>query len=85
MTHIESVARELHLRLSPFGPVRRLDGFAAVSKEAAQGAALIADGLAGGAHEPLTTILGIREAGGTVLDHLYVISPDAARRRHGLS
>lgn len=85
MTHIESVARELHLRLSPFGPVRRLDGFAAVSKEAAQGAALIADGLAGGAHEPLTTILGIREAGGTVFDHLYVISPDAARRRLGLS
>jgi predicted butyrate kinase (DUF1464 family) len=84
LARIESVARELHRRLSPFGPVRRLEGFARVSKEAAQGAALIADGLAGGTNEALTTTLGLREAGGTVLDHLYVISPDAARHRLGL-
>jgi hypothetical protein len=29
--------------------------------------------------------LRIREATGTVLDHLYVISPDDARRRLGLT
>lgn len=81
----EPLVRELHRRLSPFGPVHRLEGFARVAKEAAQGAALIADGLAGGANEPLTTVLGIREACGTVLDHLYLVSPDAARRRLGLS
>jgi hypothetical protein len=28
--------------------------------------------------------MGLREAAGTVLDHLHVISPEAARRRHGL-
>ena len=51
--------------------VRTLRGFAAASKQGAQGAALIADGLAGGASAPLVDALGIREARGTVLDHLY--------------
>jgi predicted butyrate kinase (DUF1464 family) len=45
----------------------------------------LADGLAGGAHQRLVDRLGIREAKGTVLDHLYFISPAAARRRLGLS
>lgn len=62
-----------------------LDGFAAVSKHAAQGAAILADGLAGGAAAAIVERLGIREASGTVLDHLYVISPDAAKRRLGLA
>jgi predicted butyrate kinase (DUF1464 family) len=61
-----------------------LTGFASVSKQAAQGAALIADGLAGGGSSALVNVLGIREARGTVLDYLYVISPDAARRRLGI-
>jgi predicted butyrate kinase (DUF1464 family) len=61
-----------------------LRGFATVAKQAAQGAALVADGLAGGASAPLVEVLGIRQASGTVLDHLYVISPDAARRRLGI-
>ena len=65
------------------GTVHVLAGFAAVAKHAAQGAALIADGLAGGTATALVERLGIREATGTVLDYLYVISPDAARRRIG--
>ena len=64
--------------------VHLLTGFARVSKQAAQGAALLADGLAGGASAPLVDALGIREASGTVLDHLYVISPVAARARLGI-
>ncbi len=79
-----SVVRELHLRLSPIAPVRRLHGYASVAKEAAQGAALIADGLAGGRHAVLTDVMGIRDANGTVLDHLRIISPDVALRRLGL-
>jgi predicted butyrate kinase (DUF1464 family) len=67
------------------GPIRVLQGFAQVAKQGAQGAALIADGLAGGAHQALVDRLRIREATGTVLDHLYVISPDDARRRLGLT
>jgi predicted butyrate kinase (DUF1464 family) len=84
VTRDEDVARELRRRLSPYGAVRRLEGFARTSKEAAQGAALIADGLAGGRHAALTDVMALREAAGTVLDHLYVITPDAARQRLGL-
>lgn len=63
----------------------RLEGFAPGVKQGAQGAALVADGLAGGAHAALVARLGIRDAWGTVLDHLRVIDPDDARRRLGLA
>jgi predicted butyrate kinase (DUF1464 family) len=64
--------------------VHVLAGFASVARQAAQGAALIADGLAGGRSAELVDALGIREARGTVLDHLHVISPAAARARLGI-
>jgi predicted butyrate kinase (DUF1464 family) len=70
--------------LDEFGEVRTLAGFAARAKQGAQGAALVADGLSGGRHRRMVERLGIREATGTVLDHLYFISPAAARRRLGL-
>ena len=62
-----------------------LTGFASVAKQAAQGAALLADGLAGGKSAALVDAMGIREARGTVLDHLYVISPAQARVRLGIA
>ena len=65
--------------------VRLLDGIASISKHAAQGAALMADGLAGGATAAVVERLGLRAARGTVLDALTVITPDAARRRLGMS
>jgi predicted butyrate kinase (DUF1464 family) len=71
-------------RLNGGATVHLLSGFAPLAKQAAQGAALIADGLAGGQHAALVTTLGIRDAAGTALDHLYVISPAAARARLGL-
>ena len=80
----ETLAARL-ARLVPGVPVRTLAGFARVAKEAAQGAALIADGLAGGRHAALVEALGIREASGTVLDHLHVITPAAARQRLGIA
>jgi predicted butyrate kinase (DUF1464 family) len=48
-------------------------------KHAAQGAALIANGLAGGPLAPLVDSLRLRDAGGTVLDHLT--GPRAAEVR----
>ena len=71
-------------RLRQVAPVHRLQGFARVAKEAAQGAALIADGLVGGAHTAVVESLAIRDAAGTVLDHLYVITREQARQRLGL-
>ena len=65
--------------------VTPLHGFADAATHAAQGAALLADGLCGGTAAPLVDALGIRDARGTVLDHLYVITPEAARRRLGLT
>jgi predicted butyrate kinase (DUF1464 family) len=64
--------------------IRMLEGFGAGAKQGAQGAALIADGLAGGTHRELVERLRLREAEGTVLDNLYAISPAQARLRLGL-
>ena len=58
------------------------DGLAYLAwvKQAAQGAALLADGLAGGRLAGLVDHLRLREAGGTCLDGL--VHPRAAQLRH---
>jgi predicted butyrate kinase (DUF1464 family) len=58
--------------LASVAPVR---GAQAV-KSAARGAALLADGLAGGRHAPLVDRLRLREARGGVLDHLRMYGAD---------
>jgi len=85
LARVEPLARAIRERLAAFAPTRLLEGFAHTAKEGAQGAALIADGLAGGANRELVERLGIREAQGSVLDHLYVVPREHARRRLGLS
>jgi predicted butyrate kinase (DUF1464 family) len=78
------IRERLEAHLADVGLVRLLTGFATQAKQGAQGAALMADGLAGGPHGPLVDRLRIREARGTVLDHLVVVSPADARRRLGI-
>ena len=78
----DAVQRQLASVL-PHASVRHLGGFAEGTSHAAQGAALIADGLAGGSMAPIVDRLGIRDASGTVLDHLHVIDRSAARARLG--
>src|SRR5207244_3786286 len=78
----EEFARRLSASVDT--PVHVHRGFAADAKQAAQGAALIADGLAGGRFAPLVESLGIRDGSGTALDYLYVVDRAAARRRLGL-
>lgn len=80
LSHVEEIARALTERLSGLAPVRRLTGFTPDCKEGAQGAALLADGLAGGPHRTLVEALRLKEARGTLLDHLYV--DGSARIRH---
>jgi predicted butyrate kinase (DUF1464 family) len=59
--------------LDRFGPVARLPALpGAWVKHAAQGAALLADGLAGGRHAELVESLHLRGASGTARDHLRV-------------
>lgn len=79
----EDVSRRLR-RLAAVSSVEVLRGLSVSAMQAAHGAALMADGLAGGAAAALIEHLGIREASGTVLDHLHVISPEHARRTLGL-
>lgn len=79
------IRERLSLAMADLGEVGTLAGFATRAKQGAQGAAILADGLSGGVHRRLVERLRIREARGTVLDHLHVISPDAARRRLGMS
>lgn len=78
------IRQELEARLGRIAPVVDLEGFAKVSKQGAQGAALLADGLWGGVHRPLVEALHLRGATGTVLDYLRVMTPEAARRRLGV-
>jgi predicted butyrate kinase (DUF1464 family) len=70
---------DLAERLGDVAPVRRAEPAAAGSKAAARGAALLADGLAGGRYAPLVEALGLRGAAGTVLDHLRIEGADAIR------
>jgi predicted butyrate kinase (DUF1464 family) len=60
-------------RLAAVAPVRL------VAKAAAQGAAVLADGLAGGRYAALVECLGVRDAGGSALDHLRIHGADRIR------
>ena len=82
LCRIQEVVRQLTARLSVFAPVRRVQGFARVAKEAAQGAALIAEGAAGGIHHELVEIMGICDARGTCLDYLYGDETDRLKHKY---
>jgi predicted butyrate kinase (DUF1464 family) len=82
---VPAVAEALDRRLAGALPVQPLRGFAAHVKEAAQGAALIADGLAGGRHRDVVEALRLRQSRGSVLDHLHVAGADEVRRDFGLA
>jgi predicted butyrate kinase (DUF1464 family) len=66
-------------RLAGVAPVSAAAGLGARAKSAAQGAALLANGLAGGRYAPLVERLRLREAGGTALDHLRVRGAETIR------
>ena len=52
--------------------VRVLGGAAKVGKQAAEGAAVFANGLAGGKYKPLIDAMRLRESEGTVFSNLYL-------------
>jgi len=83
LCRVPEIHQEVVRRLARFAPVRRVEGFAQVAKEAAQGAALIAEGLAGGIYENLIEVMKLRDASGTVLDYLYVAGAEDLKRSAG--
>lgn len=77
LVRLDGFRDALAAALSRFAPVRRLDSGAI--KEAARGAALLADGLAGGSYRGLVEAMRLREARGTVVDHLYMAGAAEAK------
>ena len=75
LAHAPGVLDALGARLAAVAPVRLVD------KAAARGAALLADGLAGGQYAALVERLGVRDAIGSVLDHLRIHGADRIRLR----
>jgi predicted butyrate kinase (DUF1464 family) len=64
-------------RLADVATVSTAAGLGAGAKTAAQGAAVLADGLAGGRYAPLVERLRLREASGTALDHLRMYGAES--------
>jgi predicted butyrate kinase (DUF1464 family) len=78
-------AQAVEADLARFGTVRRLAPLAgAWIKHAAQGAAVIADGLVGGKYAAVVDRLALRKAGGTVLDWLRHPRAGEVRAAFGL-
>ncbi len=77
-----AVLAELTQRLSPLAPVRQVAGIAATAKEAAQGAAIIADGLLGGQFADLVETMRLSEARGTVLDYIHVAGAEKLKQTY---
>ncbi|MDP2767767.1 MAG: DUF1464 family protein [Candidatus Methanoperedens sp.] len=83
ISRVKGLFDELKKRLD--FPVRRLEGFSVKNvKEAAQGAALIANGLAGGRYSQLVEAMQIREAKGTSLDYILLPEIEALKKEYGI-
>jgi predicted butyrate kinase (DUF1464 family) len=76
LAHAPGMIDALAARLAHVAPVR-----IATRLAAAHGAAVLADGLAGGRYSALVERLGVREASGSALDHLRVHGADRIRLR----
>jgi predicted butyrate kinase (DUF1464 family) len=83
LARVPGFRRRLAEALRRFGPVHVIVGYASDCSEAAQGAALLGQGLAGdGGLSHLVDVMGLRGACGGVLDHLFVSEAESVRSRH---
>ena len=84
ISRVKGVLEELKKRID-IACVRRLEGFDVKNvKEAAQGAALIADGLAGGSFSEIIEIMRLKEARGTSLDYILLPEIKALKKKYGI-
>jgi predicted butyrate kinase (DUF1464 family) len=83
LVRVPELRRRLVDSLSRFAKVRVAKGYARVCSEAAQGAALLGQGLAGDEDlSDLVEAMSLRSACGGVLDHLFVSEAESLRRRY---
>lgn len=81
LTRVPALVKDLEKRMQIFGyPVSRVQRLGEKSKEAAQGAALFAEGLAEGPATELVKVMRLRECSGTVLD--WISLPQAKEIRN---
>jgi len=73
LTRIDEVQKELERKLRGYAGVRSVGSLKGAKevKEAAQGHAMVAEGLSGGEFSEVIDCIKIREADGTPLDHIY--------------
>lgn len=80
ISRVEGLFEELKRRLN-LAHLRRIEGFMTKNvKEAAQGAAIIANGLAGGNFSGLIELMQIKEATGTSLDYILLPEIEALKK-----
>jgi predicted butyrate kinase (DUF1464 family) len=70
LSGLPALQGELTQRLEGVAPARPVAGLGVRAKAAAQGAALLADGLAGGQFASLVEVMELRSASGSALDYL---------------
>jgi len=84
ISRVEGIFDEMKHRIG-FANVRRLEGFGTKTvKEAAQGAAIIANGLAGGSYSQLIETMQIRKAKGTSLDHILLPEIETIKKDYNI-
>jgi predicted butyrate kinase (DUF1464 family) len=84
ISRVKGLFKEFKERIE-VAPVQRLCGFNVKNiKEAAQGAALIANGLAGGKYEELVDIMQIKDARGTSLDYILLPEIENLKKEYGI-
>lgn len=69
---VSTIQKQLIERLAPIKPTRVMKSYAHIAKEAAQGAAFIADGMMGGRFRAIIDRLQLKNARGKVLDDIYL-------------
>jgi len=72
LSAIPEIAETLSARLSQFGKVRKVRRQARIAKEAAEGAYIIGEGLLGGKYKGVVDSMKLREASGTMFDHILI-------------
>ena len=72
LSGIPEITEALTARLSQFGEVRKVGRQANAAKEAAEGAYIIGEGLLGGKYKGIVDCLKLREASGTMFDHILL-------------
>ena len=72
LSNIPEIIEALQVKLSQFGKIRKVERQAKVAKEAAEGAYIIGEGLSGGKYKGIVDCLKLREARGTMYDHILL-------------